>query len=65
VKDSRNLYVTVTKLTKNYFKLVVGNVTKQVKHGDRATFKYDDLPLKMSHSGCTLMRHFQPRVDHI
>ena len=26
-------YVTVPKLTKNYFKLVVGHVTKQVKQG--------------------------------
>ena len=31
----------------------------------RATFKYDDPRLKMSHSGCALVRHFQPRVHHI
>jgi len=27
--------------------------------------KYDDPQLKKSHSGCALVRHFQPRVHHI
>ena len=30
-----------------------------------ATFKYDDLRLKMSHEGAARVRHFQPRVHHI
>jgi len=29
------------------------------------TFKFDDPRLKMLHSGCALVRHFQPRVHHI
>ena len=27
--------------------------------------KYDDPRLEMSHLGCDLVRHFQPRVHHI
>jgi len=28
------------------------------------TIKYDDPRLKMSHSACDIVRHFQPRVRH-
>jgi len=31
----------------------------------RATLKYNDPRLKISHSGCALVRHFQPLVHHI
>jgi len=30
----------------------------------RATLKYDDPRFKMLHSGCSLVRHFQPLVVH-
>jgi len=47
------------------FKLVVGHTTKHMKHGRSCDIEIWWPRLKMSHSGCALVRHFQPRVHHI
>ena len=45
---------------------VVGHTTKQMKHGHSCDSEiWWPSWLKMSHSGCTLVWHFQPRVHHI
>ena len=49
------LNVTWRRIDQTAKQLVVGH----------ATMKYDNPRLKMSHSGCALVRHFQPRVHHI
>ena len=47
------------------FKLVFGHTTKHMKHDRSCDIEIWNPRLKMSHSGCTLVRHFQLWVHHI
>jgi len=55
VHHSIMLKVTWWRFEQSAKQLVVG----------RTTIKYDGPRLEMSHSGCALVRHFQPGVQHI